>query len=353
MPRNDLLVSLIKASSSGDKQAIRSVAETLIAEERAKQHNVLADRLSKALNSPPIVNGNGSAQLRASQVDQAGKARELVMEVIPRRRLADLILHDNCLRLIGQVIEEQLRADLLRAHSLEPRHRILLVGPPGNGKTSLAEAIAESLNVPFFVVRYDAIIGSFLGETATRLRRVFDYARTTPCVLFFDEFDALGKERGDIHETGEIKRVVSSLLLQIDDLPSYTTVVAATNHEELLDRAAWRRFELRLELPSPTHTQVKAYLGVYLEDLQPLLKMTTAALAKALGTTTFAELEQFCLNLRRRFILSLGQETPEHALTSVLADWRTMRAGTDKARKQGQRATTISSDPKPDRSKQS
>ena len=125
------------------------------------------------------------------------------------------------------------------------------MGPPGNGKTSLAEAIAEALAVPFFVVRYEAMIGSFLGETAARLKRVFDYARTTPCVLFFDEFDAVGKERGDVHETGEIKRVVTSLLMQVDDLPSYTVVVAATNHAELLDRAAWRRFQVRLLL-NPT-----------------------------------------------------------------------------------------------------
>lgn len=353
MPRSDLLVSLVKASTAGDKQAVRTVAEALIAEERAKQHNVLADRLSKALNAQPVLNGNGSTQARPAQGDPNGKARDLVMEFIPRRLLSDMILGTDCRRLVGQIIEEQLRAGLLRAHSLEPRHRILLVGPPGNGKTSLAEAIAESLSVPFFVVRYDAIIGSFLGETASRLRRVFDYARTTPCVLFFDEFDALGKERGDIHETGEIKRVVTSLLLQIDDLPSYTTVIAATNHEELLDRAAWRRFELRLELPPPTQSQVTSYLKVYLQDLQPLLKVTTTALAKSLGTTTFSELEQFCLNLRRKLVLSLGESTPESALASVLADWRMMRAGTDKARKQGQRATTISSDPKPKRPRQS
>lgn len=353
MPRSDLLVSLVKASSAGDKQAVRTVAETLIAEERAKQHNVLADRLSKALNAQPVLNGNGTTHARTAQGDLGGKARDLVMEFIPRRQLSDLILSSDCQRLVDQIVEEQLRADLLRAHSLEPRHRILLVGPPGNGKTSLAEAIAESLSVPFFVVRYDAIIGSFLGETASRLRRVFDYARTTPCVLFFDEFDALGKERGDIHETGEIKRVVSSLLLQIDDLPSYTTVIAATNHEELLDRAAWRRFELRLELPPPTQSQVVGYLKVYLQDLQPLLNVTTGALAKALGSTTFSELEQFCLNLRRKLVLSLGEATPESVLVSVLADWRMMRAGTDKARKQSQRATTISSDSESKRPKQS
>ena len=97
--------------------------------------------------------------------------------------------------------------------------------------------------VPLFTVRYELIeIGSFLGETAARLKRVFDYARTTPCVLFFDEFDAVGKERGDTRETGEIKRVVTALLMQIDELPSYVVAVAATNHAELLDRAVWLTF---------------------------------------------------------------------------------------------------------------
>jgi SpoVK/Ycf46/Vps4 family AAA+-type ATPase len=153
---------------------------------------------------------------------------------------------------VKQLVEEQHRADLLRAHGIQPRHRVLLSGPPGNGKTSVAEAIAEALAVQFFTVRYDALIGSYLGETNTRLARLFDYARTTPCVLFFDEFDSVGKERGDIHETGEIKRVVSFLLMQIDQLPSYVVTVAATNHAELLDRAVWRRFQLRLALPQPS-----------------------------------------------------------------------------------------------------
>ena len=153
--------------------------------------------------------------------------REFIAEIVPRRRLEDLILPDVVRRAATQLVEEQQRASVLRAHGLEPRHRVLLVGPPGTGKTSMAEAIAEAVAVQLFVVRYEAMIGSYLGETAARLKRVFDYARTTPCVLFFDEFDAIGKERGDIHETGEIKRVVTSLLMQVDDLPSYTIVIGA------------------------------------------------------------------------------------------------------------------------------
>ena len=195
---------------------------------------------------------NGAGPATAKFAGHGQRHREFLLELTPRRRIEDLILSDLARRACGELIEEQHRTALLRAHSLEPRHRVLLVGPPGNGKTSLAEAIAEALAVPFFVVRYEAMIGSFLGETATRLKRVFDYARTTPCVLFFDEFDAVGKERGDVHETGEIKRVVTSLLMQVDDLPSYTVVVAATNHAELLDRAAWRRFRVRLLLNPPT-----------------------------------------------------------------------------------------------------
>src|SRR5437762_446499 len=110
--------------------------------------------------------------------------------------------------------------------------------------------------VPLFTVRYHSVIGSYLGETAVRLRHLFDHVRSRRCVLFFDEFDTVAKERGDIHETGEIKRVVSSLLLQIDALPSYVVVVTATNHPELLDRAVWRRFQLRLSLPAPGRTEI-------------------------------------------------------------------------------------------------
>jgi SpoVK/Ycf46/Vps4 family AAA+-type ATPase len=327
MARSDLLIALVKAGTAGDKKAVRTTAEAIIAEERAKQHTVLADRLSTAIQ----MNGN-STQTVVPTSDSSGRGRDFITEIVPRRRLEDLILPDTCRLAIEQLIEEQHRADLLRAYGLEPRHRVLLVGPPGTGKTSLAEAIAESVAVPLFIVRYESMIGSYLGETAARLKRVFDYARTTPCVLFFDEFDAIGKERGDTHETGEIKRVVTSLLMQVDELPSYTIVVAATNHPELLDRAAWRRFQLRLKLPMPTTKAIAAYIESFAKHLDQPLGQSPAGIAKRLGRISYAEVEQFCLDLRRREVLSLGKKSIKSIVAEQLGIWALRAHGSTSGR---------------------
>ena len=314
MSRSDLLISLVQAGSSGDAARARSVAEAIIAEERAKHHNVLADRLADAMR----VNGTGST---ATVIGASSQQRQFLVELTPRKQLTDLVLTDVARRTCEELIEEQQRASVLRTHALEPRHRILLIGPPGNGKTTLAEAIAEALATPFFVVRYEALIGSFLGETASRLKRVFDYARTTPCVLFFDEFDAIGKERGDVHETGEIKRVVSSLLMQIDELPSYTVVVAATNHAELLDRATWRRFQVRLALAPPTRRHLTAYLARFADSLDQPLGRTPATIAKRLGAVSYAEAEEFCRDVRRHLVLAMGATTLPAIVSDRLKLW--------------------------------
>jgi SpoVK/Ycf46/Vps4 family AAA+-type ATPase len=316
MARSDLLISLVKAGVSGDSKSAKVTSEAIIAEERAKKHNVLADRLTQIMH----VNGNGRT-VADFVGDTRQRHREFLVELTPRRRIEDLVLADLTRQACVELIEEQRRAAILRAHSLEPRHRVLLAGPPGNGKTSLAEAIAESLAVPFFIVRYETMIGSFLGETAARLKRVFDYARTTPCVLFFDEFDAVGKERGDVHETGEIKRVVTSLLMQVDDLPSYTVVIAATNHVELLDRAVWRRFQLRLELKAPTERELTLYFKRFADTYEEPLGHAPAALAKKLGAISYGEAEEFCRDVRRRAVLSLGELPLKRVVSERLKLW--------------------------------
>jgi len=316
MARADLLLNLVRSGARGDQALFRKALEALVAEERAKQHHVLADRLASHLQQ----SGNGP-NAQPSPTRQNGYALDLFFEIEPRRSLEDLILPEIALNACQELVEEQNRADLLRAHNLEPRHRVLLAGPPGNGKTSLAEAIAHELAVPLLVVRYESVIASYLGETAVRLSRLFEQVRTRQCVLFFDEFDVVGKERGDIHETGEIKRVVSSLLLQVDALPTYVVVLTATNHPELLDRAVWRRFQLRLKLPPPTGAQIQEWFRRFEERLGVKLGISGGVLSKRLKGLSFSEIEQFGLDVQRRYVLSVPDADLRKITDERLNQW--------------------------------
>lgn len=317
MPRADLIVNLVRAGTQGDQRTFRSTVEAIAAEERAKRHTQLADRLEQNLRQ-------SAPDAKAREVVRSfdGGHGGLLYEVEARRGLDSIFLDDAVATPMRELVEEQQRADLLRSYGMEPRHRVLLAGPPGNGKTTLAEGIAFELMVPLFVVRYEAVVGSFLGETSSRLKRLFDFARTHRCVLFFDEFDTLGKERGDTHETGEIKRVVSSLLLQIDSLPSHVVVMTATNHAELLDRAVWRRFQLRLNLPEPTLSQRVAWLERFERTLGMPLGLSAKTLATRLPVRTFADLEQFCEDVRRRYVLELPAADIKRIVTERLAQWK-------------------------------
>ncbi len=318
MARSDLLVSLVRAGASGDKQLLRDAAEAMIADERAKKHFAVADRLQRALATVSVT---PPALTSSAQFGAHANGRDAILELEPRVRLDDLVLPLPARESGRQLVEEHRRADVLRANGYEPRHRVLLSGPPGNGKTSYAEGIAEALGLPLFVVRYDVLIGSFLGETNARLRRLFDYVRTQPAVLFFDEFDAIGKERGDTHETGEIKRVVSFLLMQLDQLPSYVIVCAATNHAELLDRAVWRRFQMRLAFPSPDRKSISAFLDRIVDNWPERPRLQASKIAGKLGNISFAEALDFCQNVRRRQILGLGDVGIDAALGAELDLW--------------------------------
>lgn len=302
--RADLLCDVIRYGLNNDNVNFRKAAEAICAEERANQHGVLAKKIEEMLR---MSTQNHTRNNTPSSIHY-GNGDSIVSEKIPERKLRELLLPQSVMDNCNELVEEHLRADLLRSYGLEPRNKVLLIGPPGNGKTSLAEAIAEALMLPLLTVKYESLVGAYLGETASRLGKLFDYVKTRQCVLFFDEFETIGKERGDTHETGEIKRVVSSLLLQIDALPSYVIAIAATNHELLLDRAAWRRFQIRMELPKPTRSDLEKWFELFEKRNKQngfSFGYAYSTLAKKLLGSSYAEAEEFALSVYRQFILRL------------------------------------------------
>ena len=319
MAQADLLVELLKNATGGDQMAFRKIAERLIQEENGKGHRILAERLTKALQPNSFGSGRG---LAPKQNGGNGQHKDLIYEITPERTLDSLVLPNKIRDQIKEVVEEQHRAELLHAHNLRARNRVLFAGPPGNGKTTLAEALAFELMLPLMVVRYETLVGSYLGETSSRLKHLLDYARTQRCVLFFDEFETLGKERGDTHETGEIKRVVSSLLLQIDDLPDYVVVVAASNHPELLDRAVWRRFQLRIELPMPSRQQLTGFIESIGQRCLINYGYAPETLAKHMLGLNFAEVEEFCLSVVRQAVLNRKTDNAQTITRLRLEQWR-------------------------------
>lgn len=315
MARSDLLITLVKSGGTSPDPRFRSAVEALIAEERAKRHDVLADQLTAALATAS--NGRTTQSLVGSPI-----VADLLYESNPDRGLPELVLPPIVENECRALIDEHLRADLLRSYGLAPRHRILLVGPPGNGKTSVAASLAHDLMVPLLTIRYEGLIGSYLGETASRLHKVFDYARQRRCVLFFDEFDTVGKERGDVHETGEIKRVVSTLLLQMDQLPPHVVIVTATNHAELLDRAVWRRFELRLRLPAPSPTQIDQFVARLFSKLQLTSGFNYPKIGTRMRGATYSEIEDMFRDLARRAVLEGPDADVGRILRDRLVAWR-------------------------------
>jgi len=187
-----------------------------------------------------------------------------IVEIIPSDESRQkIILSPFVKKQVEEFVTLVTRASELELAGVEIPKSMLLYGAPGCGKTSIAHYISEKTNLPLIVARLDGIVSSLLGSTAKNLRKIFEYASSMPCILFLDEFDAIAKARDDAHELGELKRVINSLLQNIDSLPLNCVLLAATNHSELLDKAVWRRFTQKIKVGIPTRTELKEMIPIF------------------------------------------------------------------------------------------
>ena len=302
MVRADNLAALAGAAMARDRAHARLAIETIAAEENRSGHHAVALKLQQIVASA-VDDSSATVDRRSLDNDRPAWARRGSYTKEPVRGLNDVELDPETARAARRLIQEQRNARELRSAGLEPRHRVLLTGAPGTGKTTLAEAFATELGVPLEIIQYEAVVGSYLGETSARLHDLFARVSVEPCVLFLDEFDTLAKERGDEHDNGEVKRVVSTLLLQLEALPSHVMLVAATNHPELLDRAAWRRFQATINLPLPDAGAREAFARRVASRVGLAKSRVVEEQAAAMENASFADIENAVLERRREEIL--------------------------------------------------
>ena len=301
----DLLQKLFTGYQRRDDPAFRQAAEELILEERKKHHVVLATELERILRnghsdqtSLKRMERNGmNGAVETSPLDS--DRRTPLLEVRhPQRYMDDLVLDPEARAIIDRIVSEFREWEVLEANGLTPARRVMFCGPSGCGKTAMAEALAAELALPMLYVRFDAVVSSLLGETAANLRKVFDYARRGQWILFFDEFDAIGRSRDDATEHGEIKRVLNSFLQIIDNFEGRSIIIAATNFEHVLDPAIWRRFDDIVRFERPTELQLKLLVQ---KRLRPVgfSSAQVNRLAASLSGSSYADAERVCLDIRK------------------------------------------------------
>jgi AAA+ superfamily predicted ATPase len=320
MVANEQLKRLFQAFRNHDDAAFYKAAEALIAEELAANHHALATDLKKALGQPRESTKPYSNGLRLLPRDRRSGEELVVLQ----ESLVDqtkIILGKETKLKIERVLNEHRKRKQLARYGYAPKTKLLFWGLPGCGKTFTAHYLAYELGLPVGVIQLSAVISSFLGDTASHLQRVFNLANDTPMVLLLDEVDAVGKNRDDRNDVGELKRVVNSLLQAMDTFrSSQSIVIAASNHQYLLDQALWRRFDDIIHFPLPGRLERDAYLKTLLNGVH--FDGSPANLSKSMSSLSYADIQRVTVEAIKTMILEGREHLQSQDVTEQLRAYR-------------------------------
>lgn len=299
--------SLIKSHFEDNNERFNTVALQVAAHEAKLGHTTLANEIRKIIeigkNKKPILR-NLDPNLQS-----------LFLEIVPTEYLSDLVVSTQIRKRIERIIGEFTHRDKLLRYNLENRRKILFSGHPGTGKTMTASVIANELHLPIYVVLMDKIVTKYMGETSAKLRQIFDFIENVPAVYLFDEFDAIGGQRGKDNEVGEMRRVLNSFLQFIERDHSDSLIIAATNNLELLDQALFRRFDDVIHYQLPTDTEKKQLLKNRLNG--NLSNNDINLILPELDSLSHAEINQACLDAIKESIIEDSKITPKSLIKTI------------------------------------
>ena len=298
------VLKIVEGALKSDKTKVASYTKLLIEKLQENNEIRLANSFLKILsNSSIVMKQMATGELTQIPIDQ--ESRLPIADIIYSNQAIDvqIVLNSSAYEQVDKFLVYYNNVDKLMKSGIDIPNTILLYGPPGCGKSKLASYICSKIKLPLVTARLDGMISSSLGNTSKNIRAIFEYAQTVPCILFLDEFDAIAKVRDDNNELGELKRVVNSLLQNIDQLKNGSIIIAATNHEHLLDPAVWRRFGFKIPIDVPDDASRKSLVSLFLPE-NNLSEKEKQILSLSFKGLSGSDIEEICNKSRIDSILT-------------------------------------------------